>query len=163
MSVERPVPSMGHRILIRLGHRARTNVLGLVVSLLSLCLAVGLGMFALNRSSVIEQRTDRADQFMQALRDHDTDEMVTAMSRGFRERLAVQSGAGVNSTLARRTLEQVTQQSKVAGYREISSAPLKQGGSVHLFIATIKDGNGVESEVPYTVTVAGDGFVDKVE
>jgi len=56
-----------------------------------------------------------------------------------------------------------SQQSKVADCREIGSAPLKQGGSVHLFIATIMDGNGVETEVPYTVTVAGDGFVDKVE
>jgi len=163
MSVEMPVPSLAHRIFIRLAHRVRTNVPGLVLSLLSLCLAVGLGVFAMSRSSVIEQRTDRADQFMEALRDHDSEAMVTAMSQGFRERLAVQSGVGVNSALARRTLEQVTQQSKVAGYREIGSAPLKQGGSVHLYIATIKDGNDVEAEVPYTVTVAGDGFVDKVE
>jgi hypothetical protein len=163
VTTDQTKPPMARRILARLAHRARSNIAGLALSLVGVALAVGLGAFAMTRTVAIhEPPTDRADQFMQALRDKDSDQMVDAMSARFRQRLAVQRGLSAGTTLDR-TLDQVAQQSMIVSYREVSSVQLKQGGSVHLFIANSKDGQGDEADVPYTVTVSPDGYVDKVE
>ena len=162
MTVEKKGTSLTRRILARLGHRARSNLAGLAVTMFGLLVAVGMGTFALTRTAVHEPTVDRADQFMQALRDHDTDEMVQSMSARFRERLSVQTGLSANAALGR-TLDQVARQSMIVSYREITSEPLKQGGTVHLYVARSKDGQGDEADIPYTVTVSADGYVDKVE
>jgi hypothetical protein len=162
MTVEKSQPPLMRRVLARLAHRARSNLAGLALTTFGLLLAVGLAAFALTRTTVHEPTVDRADQFMQALKDHDTDEMVQSMSARFRERLSVQSGLSANAALGR-TLEQVARQSMIVSYREITTEPLKQGGAVHLYLARSKDGQGDEADIPYTVTVSADGYVDKVE
>jgi hypothetical protein len=159
MSVQAPTRPFAVRVIRRLGHRLQSNLSGLAVSVFGLAIAVGLGAFAITHMPSGGAQGDRADQFMEALRDHNTDEMMQSTTQRFRERIALQTALS-SSSLGRRT---TGQPATIVSFREVGSVSLKQGGSVHFFIASSKDANGNEAEVPYTVTVAQDGLVDNVD
>ena len=159
MSVQAPTRPLAARVIRRLGHRAQSNLAGLVVSVFGLAVAVGLGAFAITHIPSSGAQGDRADQFMEALRDHNTDEMVQSTTQRFRERIALQTALS-SSPFGRRATGQPP---AIVSFREVGSVSLKQGGSVHFFIASSKDANGNEAEVPYTVTVSQDGLVDNVD
>ena len=57
----------------------------------------------------------------------------------------------------------MAERSPIVSYREVTVEPLKQGGTVHLFIATVRTPAGAEQEVPYMLTADPDGRVSKVE
>ena len=160
MSVQAPTRPFVVRVIRRLGHRAQSNLSGLAVSVFGLAVAVGLGAFAITHLPPSGgAQGDRADEFMEALRDHNTDELAQSTTQRFRERIALQTALS-SSPFARRTAGQTP---TIVSFREVGSVSLKQGGSVHFFIASSKDANGNEAEVPYTVTVAQDGLVDNVD
>jgi hypothetical protein len=132
------------------------------MSVFGLAIVVGLSAYAVMHMPTGAATIDRADQFMAALRDHDNEQLAQSTTPRFRERIALQSALG-SSSLGRRLLGQSTQPQTIVSFREVGSVPLEQGGSVYFFIATSRDANGNEVEVPYTVTVALNGLVDNVD
>jgi hypothetical protein len=154
-------------ILLRIAQRiltqVRSNIPTAFMLVLGASVLLAAGAAHAGQTPRTVEATDRASQFMLALQHHDAEAMVTTLSPRYREQIDPQSTLNPGSEIARRAFERVAQRSTIVGFREISTVSLKQGGSVHLFVAESGADEQSAMEVPFTVTVSPDGYVEKVE
>ncbi len=106
---------------------------------------------------------DQAEPFMRALRDHDGQALWNAMSEDMRNGLVGRSGAPPTQQGEQALARLLAERSTLTGYQEVAHHNLKQGGVVHFFVATTRDQSNNEVEVPFMITVDGEGRVAKVE
>ncbi|MCC7104800.1 MAG: hypothetical protein IT307_06630 [Chloroflexi bacterium] len=160
------IGTVAWRLLVRLSRQRRG--VGLLVAFSAIIGALALagnarGVIPLPTRPGDTVATDRADTFMRALRDRDGAALWASMDEQLRVSLVGHAGVPQTQQAELALARVVAERSSVSTYHEVAEAPLKQGGAVHLFIATVKAPSGAESDVPFTLTVESDGLVSKVE
>ncbi len=105
---------------------------------------------------------DAAERYMRGLRDRDVGQVFASLSPEMRRSLEQRTGLFGPAAVAALFFEQERRGERIVSYRLVASYETVQGEGLRFYVARAERG-GERREVPYTITLAPDGSIAKVE
>ena len=125
-------------------------------------LASGPGPASADASADAGPTEDAAEQYMRGLRDRDVARVFASLSPEMRRSLEQRTGLLGPGAVAALFYEQERRGERIVGYRLVASYQTIQGEELRFYVARAERG-GERREIPYTITLAPDGSIAKVE
>ena len=105
---------------------------------------------------------DAAERYMRGLRDRDVGQVFASLSPEMRRSLEQRTGLLGPAAIAALLYEQDRRGERIVDYRLVGSYSTVQGEELRFYVARAERG-GERREIPYTITLAPDGSIAKVE
>ena len=125
-------------------------------------LASGPGLVSPDATAGALPTEDAAEPYMRGLHDRDVAQVFASLSPEMRRSLEQRTGLLGPAAIAALLYEQDRRGERIVDYRLVGSYSTVQGEELRFYVARAERG-GERREIPYTITLAPDGSIAKVE